>query len=455
MINSRSLAALLMSGSIIRRGFSPGSSGYGVKDYPTFTDAADILLDSDDIPQAKGTKGILLLADGSRFEGKLFGSEIISQGELVFITGMTGYQESLTDPSFAGQILTFTWPLLGNYGIIPGQSESSRVHPRGIICKQIMKVPDHRDSVGSVHDFLLLHNVPGIEEIDTRELTKKVREFGTLLCAFGPLEKEAEILSVLENMQPPDNGDLVSSVTSKEAILMNPGATDEQGNKLPRLAAIDCGVKYNILRELCSRFEVIWCPASSDFKTLMDTWNPDALFASNGPGDPAHQGNALIARNTLASAVKSRLPVMGICLGHQLMGLAAGLKTYKLRYGHRGVNQPVLDIETSKIIITSQNHGYAVEDPANGMLSPHPSGLCSEINDNILGADFKVRYINANDKTVEGLDLIDRSAFTIQFHPEACPGPHDASSLFDRFSDLVRNNNHEKSNSLISEGDII
>ena len=314
MINSRSLAALLMSDSRIRRGFSPGSSGYGVKDYPTFIDAADILIDSENIPHSKGKKGVLLLADGSRFEGKLFGSEIISQGELVFITGMTGYQESLTDPSFAGQILTFTWPLLGNYGIIPGQSESSRVHPRGVICKQVMKVPDHRDSIGSVHDFLLSHNIPGIENIDTRELTKKVREFGTLLCAFGPLEKEAEISSLLENMLPPDSEDLVSSVTCDEAILMNPGATDEKGNRLPRLAAIDCGVKYNILRELCNRFEVVWCPAFSDFETIMNDWSPDALFASNGPGDPAHRGNALIARNTLASAVRAGLPVMGIVL---------------------------------------------------------------------------------------------------------------------------------------------
>ena len=451
MINSRSLAALLMPDSGVRRGFSPGALCLGVNDCPTFTDAADVLIDSKIKNAPKGNKGVLLLADGSRFEGKLFGSEIISQGELVFITGMTGYQESLTDPSFAGQVLTFTWPLLGNYGIIPGQSESSRVHPRGVICKQLIKIPDHRNSVGSVHDFLLLHDIPGIEGIDTRELTKKVREFGTLLCAFGPLEKEDEIYSLLKNMSPPDHEDLVASVTCNEAVVLNPGATDISGQKLPRLVAIDCGVKYNILTELCNRFEVVWCPASIDFKTIVDVWNPDAIFASNGPGDPAHDGLALMARKSLAEAVRSEIPVMGICLGHQLMGLAAGLRTYKLKYGHRGTNQPVLDVETGKVIITSQNHGYALEDPNNGMLSPHPSGLCSDINENILGADFKVRHINANDKTVEGLDLIDRPAFTIQFHPEACPGPHDASSLFDRFSNLVRNKKKSNLKSITME----
>ena len=183
MINSRSLAAILMSKSETRRGFSPGASGLGVKSPATFIDAADLLLDSNDFEPPSGAKGLLLLADGSRYEGSLFGFENISKGELVFNTAMSGYQESLTDPSFAGQILTFTWPLLGNYGIIPGISESSQVHPRGIICRQAMKKPDHRDSVGSLHDLLLVHGVPGIEGIDTRSLTKKVREFGTLLCA--------------------------------------------------------------------------------------------------------------------------------------------------------------------------------------------------------------------------------------------------------------------------------
>tara|TARA_Y100001954_G_scaffold215198_1_gene245262 strand:+ start:86 stop:1420 length:1335 start_codon:yes stop_codon:yes gene_type:complete len=418
-------------------GFCPGAGISGVEHPPTFADAADSLLNSPGPEHPSGSKGILLLADGTRFEGTLFGTEQIAEGELVFTTGMCGYQESLTDPSFAGQVLTFTYPLLGNYGIHPGVSESSSVHPRGVVCKQHMAFPDHRNSVGSVHDLLVANNIPGIEGIDTRALTRRVREHGTLLCVFGPAERVDEMETILREMTPPDADDLVAEVTCDEPRLLNPGATDEKGAALPRLAAIDCGVKHNILRELCLRFEVVWCPASMTLEEMIRDWSPDALFASNGPGDPAHPGAATDARKTLAAAVRQGMPVMGICLGHQLMGLAAGLRTYKLRYGHRGSNQPVMDLETRRVHITSQNHGFAVEDPIQGMLAPHPSGACSEVTDNILGAEFKVRHINSNDGTVEGLDLLDKPAFTIQFHPEACPGPHDASPLFDRFQNMV------------------
>tara|TARA_B100000575_G_scaffold260855_1_gene234123 strand:- start:1020 stop:2354 length:1335 start_codon:yes stop_codon:yes gene_type:complete len=426
-----------MSESSAHGGFCPGAGISGVEHPPTFADAADSLLNSPGPEQPSGSKGILLLADGTRFEGTLFGTEQIAEGELVFTTGMCGYQESLTDPSFAGQVLTFTYPLLGNYGIHPGVSESSSVHPRGVVCKQHMAFPDHRNSVGSVHDLLVANNIPGIEGIDTRALTRRVREHGTLLCVFGPVERVNEMETILREMTSPDADDLVAEVTCDEPRLLNPGATDEKGAALPRLAAIDCGVKHNILRELCLRFEVVWCPASMTLEEMIRDWSPDALFASNGPGDPAHPGAATDARNTLAAAVRQGMPVMGICLGHQLMGLAAGLRTYKLRYGHRGSNQPVMDLETRRVHITSQNHGFAVEDPIQGMLAPHPSGACSKVTDNILGAEFKVRHINSNDGTVEGLDLLDKPAFTIQFHPEACPGPHDASPLFDRFQNMV------------------
>jgi len=426
-----------MSESSEHGGFCPGAEIRGVEYPPTFPDAADSLLKSPGSEQPSGSKGVLLLADGTRFEGTLFGTEEIAEGELVFTTGMCGYQESLTDPSFAGQVLTFTYPLLGNYGVHPGVSESSSVHPRGVVCKQHMAFPDHRDSVGSVHDLLVAHNIPGIEGIDTRALTRRVREHGTLLCVFGPAERADEMETILQEMTPPDADDLVAEVTCDEPRLLNPGATDEKGESLPRLAAIDCGVKHNILRELCRRFEVVWCPASMTLEEMNRDWLPDALFASNGPGDPAHPGVATDARKTLAAAVRQGMPVMGICLGHQLMGLAAGLRTYKLRYGHRGSNQPVMDLETRRVHITSQNHGFAVEDPIQGMLAPHPSGACSEVTDNVLGAEFKVRHVNSNDGTVEGLDLLDKPAFTIQFHPEACPGPHDASPLFDRFQNMV------------------
>ncbi len=426
-----------MSKSPADGGFCPGAGIRGVDSPPTFPDAADLLLDSGPPEQPSGSQGILLLADGTRLEGRLFGSEEIAEGELVFTTGMCGYQESLTDPSFAGQVLTFTYPLLGNYGIHPGISESSSVHPRGVVCRQHMTYPDHRDSVGSVHDLLVAHNIPGIEGIDTRSLTRRVREHGTLLCVFGPAERMEEMEVILDELTSPDSDDLVAEVTCEEPTLLNPGAEDGEGNPLPRLAAIDCGVKHNILRELCTRFEVVWCPADMPLEEIARDWSPDALFASNGPGDPAHPGAATDARRTLAAAVRQGMPVMGICLGHQLMGLAAGLRTYKLRYGHRGSNQPVMDLETGRVHITSQNHGFAVEDPLQGMLAPHPSGACSETSDNVLGAEFRVRHVNSNDGTVEGLDLLDKPAFTIQFHPEACPGPHDASPLFDRFQKMV------------------
>ena len=452
MIKSRTRAALLMSGTPVAGGFCPGAGVNGVQSPPSFPDAADILVNSVGSEQPSGSSGTLLLADGTRFEGRLFGAEAIAEGELVFTTGMCGYQESLTDPSFAGQVLTFTYPLLGNYGIIPAISESSSVHPRGVVCRQHMPFPDHRDSVGSVHDLLVAHNVPGIEGIDTRALTRRVREHGTLLCVFGPSERLDEMRAILGAMTPPDAEDLVAQVTCDQPVLLNPGAKDANGERLPRLAAIDCGVKHNILRELCNRFEVVWCPATLTLEQISRDWSPDALFASNGPGDPAHVGSATDARMTLASAVRKDIPVMGICLGHQLMGLAAGLRTYKLRYGHRGSNQPVMDLETGRVHITSQNHGFAVEDPVKGMLAPHPSGACSESTENVLGADFRVRHVNSNDGTVEGLDLLDKPAFTIQFHPEACPGPHDASPLFDRFQQMVAEHLGKAKAELVTSG---
>ena len=359
------------------------------------------------------------------------------EGELVFTTGMMGYQESLTDPSFAGQVLTFTYPLIGNYGIHQGKSESSSVWPRGIVVRHAMTQPDHRDSIATIGELMRLHGVPGIEGIDTRSITRRVRELGTVLCVFGPKDAEQQLNARLQQMTSPDLEDLVDEVSINSPVILNEGAVDELNRPLPRLGALDCGIKYNILRNLCRHFEVVWCPPNTDFTTLKNNYQIDALFCSNGPGDPAHGGMANHAKNTLAAAVKDHMPVMGICLGHQLMGLASGLQTYKMRYGHRGANQPVVDLADGTVLITSQNHGFAVADPESGMLAAHPSGACSQLVESQHGAEVKVRYVNANDRTVEGLDIVGHPSFTVQFHPEACPGPNDAAPLFQRFREIV------------------
>jgi len=417
--------------------FSPGSRCRGVGTTPTFFDAADGLVYGEELPPSASGEGILLTADGGRYEGSLFGAETHGEGELVFTTGMMGYQESLTDPSFAGQVLTFTYPLIGNYGIHQGKSESSSVWPRGVVVRHAMTQPDHRDSIATIGELMRLHGVPGIEGIDTRSITRRVRELGTVLCVFGPKGAEQQLNARLQQLTSPDLEDLVDEVSINSPVILNEGAVDELNRPLPRLGALDCGIKYNILRNLCRHFEVVWCPPNTDFTTLKNNYQIDALFCSNGPGDPAHSGMASDAKNTLAAAVKDHMPVMGICLGHQLMGLASGLQTYKMRYGHRGANQPVIDLADGTVLITSQNHGFAVADPESGMLAAHPSGACSQLVENQHGAEVKVRYINANDRTVEGLDIVDHPSFTVQFHPEACPGPNDAAPLFQRFREIV------------------
>ena len=400
-------------------------------------DAADGLANGASLPEGASGAGVLLTADGGRYPGELFGASTIGSGELVFTTGMMGYQESLTDPSFAGQVLTFTYPLIGNYGVHPGASESGKVWPKGVVVRHAMHQPDHRHSIGTVDEFLRLHGVPGIHNIDTRAITKRVRELGTVLCVFGPVEREDEMKAQLGTLTSPELEDLVDEVSIDEPLELNPGSTDELGGRKPRLGVLDCGVKHNILRHLCMVFDVVWCPPDMDYDRLRMDYAIDALFCSNGPGDPAHPGKATSARNTLARAVQDGLPVMGICLGHQLMGLASGLQTYKMRYGHRGANQPVVDLQDKTVSITSQNHGFAVAHPTDGMLAAHPTGATSPAVSNQHGSEVEVRYVNANDGTVEGLDVIGKPCFTVQFHPEACPGPHDAAPLFLRFRAMV------------------
>ena len=231
--------------------------------------------------------------------------------------------------------------------------------------------------------------------------------------------------------------DLVDEVSRDDAVLLNEGVLDANGIPKPRIAALDCGIKYNILRQLSNRFEVLWCPPDVGYDTLVSDWQIDALFCSNGPGDPAHGGKAMAARRALATGLEENMPVMGICLGHQLLGLATGLETYKLRYGHRGANQPVVDLISSKVSITSQNHGFAVNPRGEEPLAPHPIWQSQGAPVALSEAETTVRFVNANDRTVEGLDVVGRPAFSVQYHPEACPGPHDADYLFDRFSEIV------------------
>ena len=269
-------------------------------------DAADGLADKTNLPASATGTGVLLTADGGRYLGELFGAQAIGSGELVFTTGMMGYQESLTDPSFAGQVLTFTYPLIGNYGVHIGASESSKVWPKGVVVRHAMHQPDHRHAAGTVDEFLRLHGVPGIHNIDTRAITRRVRELGTVLCVFGPVEREKDLEAKLQALTSPELEDLVDEVSIDEPIELNKGSLDELGGKKPRLGVLDCGVKYNILRHLCMVFDVVWCPPDIAYETLRDTYAIDALFCSNGPGDPAHPGKATDARNTLARAVPER-----------------------------------------------------------------------------------------------------------------------------------------------------
>ncbi len=375
--------------------------------------------------------GVLLLEDGSRWEGPLFGACGHGSGELVFTTNMTGYQESLTDPSFAGQVLLFTYPMLGNYGVLPGSSESSALGPSAVVCRHHMPRPSHRDAVGSVDAWLAHHDVTGIHGVDTRALTERIRKQGTILCVVGPLEDEDELSRSLERLTDPSLEDLVATVTTEEVRYISSSKSDA-----PRIALVDCGVKRSILTSLAERFEVVWAPPTVSHDKLVSEHGVSGVFVSNGPGDPSHEGLASLATHIVADSIASRTPMAGICLGHQLLGLACGLQTYKMRFGHRGANQPVRDEKTGRVAITSQNHGFAVEDPKLGIIDPHPSGLTGG-GKSFVDARITVRHRNANDQTVEGLDLLDHDAFSVQFHPEAAPGPRDARLQFERFARII------------------
>lgn len=355
-------------------------------------------------------RGLLVLEDGTVLEGASFGARRTAYGEIVFNTNMTGYCEALTDPSYRGQILMMTYPLVGNYGVDPSTFESPSIQPSAFVVRENCSSPSHRTSRMSLHSFLLKNRIPGISGVDTRMLTIKIREHGTMKAAVSAVRSPNadEILSRVKEMEHPTRGNLVSEVSCRRTYHYG-----RPGNK--RVVLIDCGVKRSIISNLASIAEVIRVPFGFSAKRILE-FEPDGVLISNGPGDPAHP--VMIERT--AEAIRrliGRIPIMGICLGHQLLALSFGASTFKLKFGHRGGNHPVIDTETGKVRITSQNHGFAVSDDV-------PKAL-------------RVTEKNLNDGTIEGLCHKELPVFSVQYHPEASPGPRDSVSLFNRFSEMM------------------
>ncbi len=353
-----------------------------------------------------GKKAYLMLADGQVFEGRSFGAEGTVIGEVVFTTGLTGYQETLTDPSYYGQIVTQTFPLIGNYGVNSQDNESAKSYVTGYIVREWCNAPSNFRCEGNINDFLKDHNIVGINNIDTRRLTRTIREVGVMNGVITTDDVYAKKDELLEKIRAFSVRDAVKSVTNTEIL------TYEPEEKKYRVVLFDFGYKRNIRQELIKRgCEVIVVPANTTAEQVKEI-APDGIMLSNGPGDPAE--NVEIIEN-IKDIEKLGIPIFGICLGHQLMALANGGRTEKLKYGHRGANQPVIDLESGLTYVTSQNHGYAV------------------IGDSIAPSVGHVSHINANDKTCEGIRYTSVNAFTVQFHPEAHGGPLDTSYLFDEF----------------------
>ena len=349
-------------------------------------------------------KRYLVLANGSVYEGEGFGATAPVTGELVFNTGMSGYQESLTDLSYHGQILTFTYPMIGNYGINRDDFESLRPAASALVVHEIARRPSNWRSQMSLAEWAEKMDLPGITGIDTRALTKEIREHGVMKAMIVD-EVTPEITATLAETVLSTNQ--VAEVTT-QSTYVNP--TDGVS-----IAMIDFGLKNSILRSLAKRgINVTVFPATVDAQTILDA-NPDGVLLSNGPGDPESVAHILPVIRTL----QEQLPLMGICLGHQLFALANGAKTYKMKFGHRGFNHAVRNHLNDRIDFTSQNHGYAVDAAS------------------IVGTDLEITHEEINDHTVEGLRLKKHNAFSVQFHPDAAPGPHDAEYLFDDFLTMI------------------
>jgi carbamoyl-phosphate synthase small subunit len=372
--------------------------------------------------------GYVLLEDGARFDGELRGGGELVTGEVVFNTAMTGYQESVTDPSYAGQIITFTYPLIGNYGVAEAAMESDRAQARGVIMREAKNTEDAADAEGGWLDWLRDCGVPAIDQVDTRVLVRHIRDRGAMRGGIFPAGlAESEARARVEAEPPMDGADLAREMTPAEPVEVGGEPGSEAAG--PHVVGIDTGIKLSIIRQLRQRdcrVTLLPCTASPEAVLARD---PDLVLLANGPGDPAALDYVV---QTVRRLVGKR-PVFGICLGHQLLCRAVGLETFKLPFGHRGANHPVKDLATGRIEITSQNHGFAVQGP-NG--EPRIEGDEPISWETDFGA-AELSHLNLYDRTVEGLVLRDVPGATVQYHPEAGPGPHDARYLFDRFLGLA------------------
>jgi len=358
-------------------------------------------------------KALVLLADGTVFHGKAVGIEGTAAGEICFNTGMTGYQEIFTDPSYFGQLMVTTNAHIGNYGVNEDENESDGIKIAGLICKNFSYTNSRVDSDGTLLEWFQKHNVVAISDIDTRALVAYIRDHGAMNAIISTQVNDLESLKLELAKTPKMEGlELASKVSTKEPYFV--------GNKNAsyKVAALDIGIKKNILRNLVKRDVYVKVfPYDASFDEL-SSFNPDGYFISNGPGDPAP---LIDAQNVAKEIIKRDLPLFGICLGHQIIALANGISTYKMHHGHRGINHPVKNLLTGKGEITSQNHGFAINREET---EAHPN--------------LEITHVHLNDHTVAGIQMKNKNCFSVQYHPEASPGPHDAEYLFDQFIENIQ-----------------